>query len=795
MADAKPPSARKRPAAAPTRADDRTLSIPALLGILDQVDPGSPFYAHAAAALDDQLVRNAPTFPDPTPRGPRRLLAIGMATYDDYDGVYFSVQAIRLYHPEVTDHTEIVVVDNHPTGACATALKDLEKHVAGYRYVPYERTQGTAVRDVVFREANADFVLCMDSHVFFRPGALGRLLSYLRAHPDSVDLWQGPLIGDDLKVSGTHFDPVWRGGMYGVWATDSRALDPDAPPFQIPMQGLGVFGCRRAAWPGFNPRLRGFGGEEGYIHEKIRRAGGRTLCLPFLGWMHRFNRPFGPRYTVSVDDRVRNYVLVHHELGLDASSALAHLEQEYGAETVRPIAARVERELSGALHRFEAIYCINLDGETGRWESVMRQCRALGLENRVRRFPAIDTPSDHRIGRALSHRAVVAEARWLGLDSVLVLEDDVLLLSRVAEVARHDLAGRDWDLLYLSDERVDPASVQMQAVAYHRSVYDRILEQIPATATGAARWLRLHRGIDHYYVRHFDGAEVLACPVPPESTSASPPDSRSTVTPHRASGFNISLLGMRVAVAGDSPAIAAVLDRYVLPWRPREAFAPKTADRTIEVRQRGDGPLAVLVDGAVAGSVPTPLAAIPLAQRALDEIVVRRQQEMAVVHCGVVAHGGRAILLLGPTRAGKSTLVAELVRRGAGYLSDEYAMIDAAGRVHPYPRPLLLRSRSGTYRPRLATDLGGAVVNEPIPAALVVQVTYAADAVFACQAVSQAEGLVLLLRNTPQMLAEQTWILANFERAIGSAGCYTGRRGEAREAAPAMLDLASSLRA
>ena len=26
-----------------------------------------------------------------------------MATYDDYDGVYFSVQAIRLYHPEVTD--------------------------------------------------------------------------------------------------------------------------------------------------------------------------------------------------------------------------------------------------------------------------------------------------------------------------------------------------------------------------------------------------------------------------------------------------------------------------------------------------------------------------------------------------------------------------------------------------------------------------------------------------------------------------------------------------------------------
>jgi hypothetical protein len=28
---------------------------------------------------------------------------IGMATYDDFDGVYFSVQAIRCYHPEVAE--------------------------------------------------------------------------------------------------------------------------------------------------------------------------------------------------------------------------------------------------------------------------------------------------------------------------------------------------------------------------------------------------------------------------------------------------------------------------------------------------------------------------------------------------------------------------------------------------------------------------------------------------------------------------------------------------------------------
>ena len=80
-----------------------------------------------------------------------------MATYDDYDGVYFSVMAIRLFHPEVTDETEIVVVDNHPDGPCAADLKALENWVSGYRYVPFNRLRGTAVRDMVFREATSRF--------------------------------------------------------------------------------------------------------------------------------------------------------------------------------------------------------------------------------------------------------------------------------------------------------------------------------------------------------------------------------------------------------------------------------------------------------------------------------------------------------------------------------------------------------------------------------------------------------------------------------------------------------------
>jgi hypothetical protein len=61
-------------------------------------------------------------------------LSIGMATYDDYDGVYFTVMALRLYHPEIAADSEIIVVDNHPDGPCAPALKALESWVPGYLF-------------------------------------------------------------------------------------------------------------------------------------------------------------------------------------------------------------------------------------------------------------------------------------------------------------------------------------------------------------------------------------------------------------------------------------------------------------------------------------------------------------------------------------------------------------------------------------------------------------------------------------------------------------------------------------
>jgi glycosyltransferase involved in cell wall biosynthesis len=258
-----------------------------------------------------------------------KKLTIGMPTYDDYHGVYFSIQAIRLYNPEIIDDIDFVIIDNNPEGSHSDALKHFSNSSTSIKYVAYSGQVGPAnAKNRVFEEAATPYVLCMDSHVLFEAGTLKKLLDYYENNPRTGDLLHGPLLYDDAKTISTHFDPNWRGQMYGTWATDERAKDKNAQPFMIEMCGCGVFSCRKDAWLGFNENFRGFGAEEGYIQEKFRQAGHQALCLPFFRWMHRFGRPDGVKYPIMLWDKVRNYFIAFEELGMNVQGIYNHFLQE-----------------------------------------------------------------------------------------------------------------------------------------------------------------------------------------------------------------------------------------------------------------------------------------------------------------------------------------------------------------------------------------------------------------------------------------------------------------------------------
>ena len=145
----------------------------------------------------------------------RPMLSIGMATYEDFDGVYFTTQALRMYH-DLTD-CEIIVVDNKPDGNAAKYLGYL-KTLPNVRYIPMSSPVGTAQpRNRVFEEAQGDYVLCIDGHILMLPGAIARLKQYYQEHPETKDLVSGPILWDGLDSGATHFDDFWRAEMLGIW--------------------------------------------------------------------------------------------------------------------------------------------------------------------------------------------------------------------------------------------------------------------------------------------------------------------------------------------------------------------------------------------------------------------------------------------------------------------------------------------------------------------------------------------------------------------------------------------------
>ncbi len=97
---------------------------------------------------------------------------------------------------------------------------------------------------------------------------------------------------------------------------------------------------------------------------------------------------------------------------------------------------------------------------------------------------------------------------------------------------------------------------------------------------------------------------------------------------------------------------------------------------------------------------PVPPGGDPLAEahRLLLESTLARTREYLVLHAGAVGRGGRALLVLGESWAGKTTLVEALAGLGFALLSDDYAPLRVSDlRVAPFPRAL--GRRAGTRSP------------------------------------------------------------------------------------------------
>ena len=153
-----------------------------------------------------------------------------------------------------------------------------------------------------------------------------------------------------------------------------------------------------------------------------------------------------------------------------------------------------------------------------------------------------------------------------------------------------------------------------------------------------------------------------------------------------------------------------------------------------------------------------------------------RAPDRLFVHAGVVGWRGRAIVMPGRSRSGKTTLVEALVRAGAEYYSDEFAVLDARGQVHPYAIPLAIRSPGGRTAVTVEA-IGGRSGLMPLPVALVVLTEYHPGARWRPRAVSPALGMLALMDNTVAARQSPDRTMPTLRRVAEGAAIVRGRRG------------------
>lgn len=248
--------------------------------------------------------------------------------------------------------------------------------------------------------------------------------------------------------------------------------------------------------------------------------------------------------------------------------------------------------------------------------------------------------------------------------------------------------------------------------------------------------------------------------------------------------------GVRVSVAADTQALLEqMMERLPPGWRETQLqeddprFVLSSSEDGLEYTLRRDGQILTEAELDVALGVFDAQLRGYIALYAPDRIFV---------HAGVVAHNGKAIVIPGRSFSGKTTLVAALVRAGATYFSDEYAVLDEEGRVHPYPKPLSLRLQEGS---RLQTDhhvdeLGGLAGDQALPVGLIVAAQYRSGAIWSPTELTGGDAALELMANTIPAQERPQQALVAIRRAVEGAITLKGERGDASDLVPLLLERA-----
>jgi hypothetical protein len=173
---------------------------------------------------------------------------------------------------------------------------------------------------------------------------------------------------------------------------------------------------------------------------------------------------------------------------------------------------------------------------------------------------------------------------------------------------------------------------------------------------------------------------------------------------------------------------------------------------------------------------------------AINLNVSQRAMPYVFVHAGAVAWNGIAIVIPGSSRSGKSTLVSAFLRAGASYLSDEFAIFDRTGKVHPYPRAISIRSEPDAKTKLLPEHFGAELSTGPLPVGVVITTHFQQSSRWKPRRLSPGQAVLALLANGMSAQQRPPQNMQVLSAALSDAILLGGIRGEADDAVTQILN-------
>jgi hypothetical protein len=260
-----------------------------------------------------------------------------------------------------------------------------------------------------------------------------------------------------------------------------------------------------------------------------------------------------------------------------------------------------------------------------------------------------------------------------------------------------------------------------------------------------------------------------------------------------AASLSFTSYGVRVGVRVNKPEALEMIKQYLPPgWKPStQSVVRRLYSFVVGGHGSRPGVRTFNVLYADAARIARSLNVVEVLESLEDDLklmVAEAARRRVFVHAGVVGWKGKAIVIPGRSFTGKTTLVAELVRQGATYYSDEYAVLDERGCVHPYLRPLSIRDgESGKVQRVMAASLGGKHGTKPLRVGMVVVSNYREGARWRPRKLSAGEGALEMLANTVPARSRPEEAFSALRELVPHAQILKGVRGEASEMVDSIL--------